>query len=97
MAKVDKLLEKWLNNTPKDEPKDKVLAIIERFFPSQYEQKSGSHIIIQDDLLKNIPEYGPIGEFGVVVSGGQKVKGYYLKRLVKIINLLKELGKWKET
>jgi hypothetical protein len=93
MARVDKILDKWLNNTPTDEPTEKVLAIIERFFSGQYSQSGGSHIVIQNDKLKGIPNYGPEGDFTVCVTGGQKVKGRYLKRLLQTIELLEELEK----
>ena len=93
MAKVDKTLDKWLNNTPTDEPLKKVKAIIERFFSGQHSQDSSSHIVRQDDSLKGIPEYGPAGDFTVCVKGGQKVKGRYLKRLALTIELLEELKK----
>jgi len=91
MAKVDKILDKWLNNTPTDESIERVRAIIERFFSGQHSQSSGSHIIIQDDRLKGFHDYGPAGDFAVVVKGGQRVKGRYLKRLAMTIKLLEEL------
>jgi hypothetical protein len=90
MARIDKLLEKWLTNTPTDAPKKSVLSVIERFFPGQYEEKTGSHIIIKDDRLKGIQGYGPLGDFDVVVKGGQRVKNYYLKKLAQTIDLLEE-------
>ena len=46
MSKVDKKLDKWLNNTPTDEPIKKVMPIIEMFFDGQYSQSSSSHIVI---------------------------------------------------
>ena len=91
MAKVDKILDKWINNTPTDEPLGRVKAIIDRFFSGQYSESSGSHIVIQDDMLKGFYDYGPEGDFTVVVTGGQKVKGRYLKRLSLTIKLLEEL------
>ena len=91
MARVDKKLERWANNTPKHAPKEDVLAIIERFFSRQYKQTSSSHIVIQDDRLGGYPECGPAGDFTVVISGGQKVKGHYLRRLAQIIRFLEEL------
>jgi len=92
MTKVDKTLEKWLNNTPKDAPKERVVAIIKRFFSGQYEQRSGAHIVIQDDRLKGYPDCGPAGDFTVAITGGQKVKGHYLQRLAQIIRFLEELN-----
>ncbi|MFH1983939.1 MAG: hypothetical protein ABIL58_19030 [Pseudomonadota bacterium] len=91
MAKVDKTLEKWRQNTPTDVPVDKAIGIIERFFPGQFQQNRTSHIVVQDDRLKGIYGYGPDGDFTVPVSGGQKVKGKYLKRLAETIKYLSEL------
>jgi len=61
------------------------------FFDGQYSQSSSSHIIIQDDRLRGIIGYGPAGDFTVCVTGGQRVKGRYLKRLALTIELLEEL------
>jgi hypothetical protein len=91
MAQVDKLLGKWLNDPPTDAPKEKVIAIIKRFFPDAWQEKPGSHIVIQNDLLKGVPGYGPAGDFDIPVKGGQRVKGQYLKRLARTIRLLQEM------
>lgn len=91
MTKVDKTLERWLKNPPKEVPKERVLAIIERFFPGQHETKRGSHIVIRDKRLVGIGDYGPDGSFDIPVKGGQKVKGFYLKRLAGTIKLLEEM------
>jgi hypothetical protein len=91
MAKADKRLEKWLTNPPREAPIKEVLAMLERFFPGQYQKKKGSHIVCQDDRLKNHPECGPNGDFDIAVKGGQKVKGLYLGRLARIIVFLEEL------
>ena len=91
MSKVDKTLKKWLTNTPKDVPKDRVIALIKRFFPGQYRQEGGSHIVIQDDRLIGIHGYGLEGDFDIPTKGGQKVKGFYLKKLAHTIKLLGEM------
>ncbi len=91
MTKVDKTLEKWLKNPPQEVPKRRVLAVVERFFPGQYETKSGSHIVIRHEKLIGIQEYGPDGSFDIPVKGGQKVKGFYLKKLARTIRLLEEM------
>ena len=71
MSRVDKKLNKWLQNTPIDAPKDAVLAVIERFFSGRWRQTGGSHIVIQDDRLIGIPEYGPAGDFDIPVKNFQ--------------------------
>lgn len=93
MSRVEKILEKWLNDPPVEVPKEGVLAMIKRFFPGQYEQGSGSHIVIRDDRLIDIPNYGPAGDFDVVIKGGQKVKGFYLRKLAQTIKLLEDIEK----
>lgn len=93
MSQVQKTLDKWLNNTPKEVPKEKVLAMLERFFNGQYEEKGGSHIPVQDDRLIGLPGYGPAGDFSIVIKGGQKVKGYNLKKLATTIMLLEAMKK----
>jgi len=89
MPWVEKKLKKWRKDAPKYEPKNSGSAILDRFFPGQYEKKSGSHIFVQDGILKGIPDYGPDGDFSIVIKEGQKVKGYYLSKLAETIYLLK--------
>lgn len=96
MSRADKKVEKWLKNPPKDAPKEEALGIIKRFFPGQYRQKSGSHVVIRDDMLIGLVGYGPAGDFDIPIKRGQSVKGYYLKKLAKTIKLLEEMGKWKK-
>lgn len=93
MSQVKKTLDKWLNNPPKEVPKEKVLAILDRFFHGQYEKKGGSHIPVQDHRLIGFPEYGPNGDFSIIIKGGQKVKGYYLQKLAETIMLLEAMKK----
>lgn len=88
MSQVKKTLDRWDNNPPQSVPREKVFAILKRYFPGQYEQKGGSHIIVQDDKLIGLPGYGPDGDFSIPVRGGQQVLGCYLKRLAKTVRLL---------
>ena len=78
-------------NPPTDTPKDSVISLLDRFFNGQYEFKSGSHIVVRDDRLKDLPDYGPDGSFDIPIKGGQRVKGYYLNRLARTIRLLEEM------
>lgn len=90
MSRVDKKIGRWLENPPTDAPRDEVVAVVRRFFAGRYEFKTGSHIVIRDDRLIGVPNYGPNGDFSIPVSGGQKVKGVYLRRLAETISLLEE-------
>jgi hypothetical protein len=85
MAQIDKLLTKWAYNTPREETKEKVISVLDRFFVGLYECKTGSHIRVYHPDLKGQPGFGPAGEFTVVISGGQRVKGLYVKRLAEVI------------
>lgn len=87
MARQRKILKKWLAGQ-KEERIETVKAIVSRFF-ERHEFKRGSHIIVCDSRLAGKEGYGPQGILTVPVKGGQKVKGYYLK---KIVRALEEIG-----
>ena len=91
MTRVDKKLDRWIADTPKDIPKREVLSMLERFFPDHYQMKSGSHIVVRDDRLKGSLDYGPDWDFDIPVKGGQKVKGFYAKKLAQAIRYLEEM------
>lgn len=80
-----KLIQQWKLNTPQDAPLESVLAVIKYFFES-YEQNGTSHIhIIGDRIYETM---GQVGLVSVPITGGQKVKGYYLKRLAETIEIV---------
>ncbi len=83
MSKREKTIFKWLNNTPTEEKLETVLGIIEYYFES-YRQK-GSHIIVKDMRLA---EQGLSLNFAI--KNGQKVKGFYLQRIAKLIKQVEE-------
>ena len=85
MAKIDKLLNRWSENPPREENVDTVLAVLDRFFEGRYRKVSGSHIVVSHPDLAGKREYGPQGEFTIPVKGGQKVKGQYVRDLVEVI------------
>jgi hypothetical protein len=90
MGKAEKRLRVWRENPPVDVPASEVLAVLERYFPEGFHRKTGSHIVVRHELLKQCQEFGAKGEFSIPVSGGQKVKRYYLKTLVKAIDMVEE-------
>lgn len=81
MSKRDKILKKWRQNTPKEEKLETVLAVINYYFEG-YRQR-GSHIIVEDTRLD---EEGI--QLILAIKNGQKIKGFYLRR---IANIIKEL------
>ncbi len=92
MTRRDKILSSWEHKPPTDTSVEQVLGVLDYYFSKQYEFK-GSHIVIQHPRLKEYPkDYGPAGNFVVVVKGGQRVKGVYLKKLASTISFLKDLG-----
>ncbi|MGA3287142.1 MAG: hypothetical protein ABSD46_06930 [Bacteroidota bacterium] len=86
MSTRKKTLEKWKYNTPVDAPIDSVKAIIDYYF-GEFEQNATSHMVIKDEDLKKNGITEIAGFFVIPVSGGQKVKGRYLKRLVEAIEI----------
>ena len=91
MSKIDKSIYKWLTNTPTDCPVNRVMAVLKRYFDGKFDQKGSSHIIIRDDRLAGLEEYGPRGHVAIPVKNGQTVKGVYLKKLAVAVNLVRSL------
>ncbi len=90
MHKIEKKLQKW-RNSKQDVPKEELYSVLNHFFPEMwtYGGRTGSHIFkITHPQLKGLPEYGIDGDFIVPVSGGQRVKYFYLKKLIKTIELI---------
>ena len=87
MSKIQKKLDKWESNTPKFEPKDSVLSVLDRYFTWRWE--GGSHIVCYHKKLENVVNYFN-GEFTVVVQGGQRVKAVYLKNIIDAIKIIED-------
>ena len=92
MGKVQKLFEKWADNVPKEARVQDVKTFLDHFFPDMTDQDRTSHIVVRCEVLKAFQEYQPYGEISVPVKGGKKVKGFYIKRLIKAVHLIEELG-----
>lgn len=92
MGKALKLFEKWTDNVPKEARLQDVKTFLSHFFPGMWDQQGTSHIVVRCEALKIFPEYQPYGEISVPVKGGKKVKGFYIKRLIKAVYLIEELG-----
>jgi hypothetical protein len=88
MSTRKKTLENWKYRTPKEEVRDTVIAIIDYYFSGKYTQSSSSHIMIKDKRLQEHGVTDIVGVLTVPISGGQKVKGFYLKRLVRAIEII---------
>ena len=88
MGKPEKILGKWSQNRPREVRFGEVETILNAYFPRMWEQKSGSHIVVRHEALKDAPGFGPVGEFTVPKKRGQKVKGHYLKTILKAIEII---------
>jgi hypothetical protein len=91
MGRSEKRIRTWLNNTPKEAPIEEVDAVLERHFAGKIRVKSGSHRVVRDRRLASYYGFEPYGEFTVVVKSGQRVKGFYLKRLAEAVRIIEEL------
>ena len=92
MGKAQKLFKKWSENIPTDARVQEVETLLNHYFNGLWNQQKTSHIVVRCEELKTLQDYQPYGEISVPVKGGQKVKGRYIKELIKAIGILEELG-----
>lgn len=95
MGKPEKYLKKWKDNPPVEVRSDDVKTVLDCYFKGEWSQDGTSHIVIRNELLKELQEYKPFGEICIPVKGGKTVKGMYVKKLVKAIETLMELNEVK--
>lgn len=92
MSKVEKRVEKWRTGK-QPVPKDSLESVLNHYFPGCWSKsgKGGSHIFkISHPVIAQMADSNLYGDLTIPVSGGQKVKPIYLKKLLKAIDLLKE-------
>jgi hypothetical protein len=95
MDKVEKTLQRW-RNSKQEVRVEELFPVLNRFFPDSWDYggQRGSHVIkVTHPLLKGIPGYGPDGDFCVPTRGGQKVVFFYLKLVLKSIELISGANK----
>lgn len=85
-------MTKWKRNTPREVNRNEVEAVLNYFFEGKYRWDGTSHIVVQHDEL--IDEYPPYGEIAIPCKGGKRIKGRYIKELMRAIELL---GLWSES
>lgn len=90
MGKPEKFLRKWRQNRPREVNCQEVKTVLDAYFPGLWKQKTGSHIVVRHECLKSELTFGPDGEFTVAVKSGQKVKGHYLKTILRAIDIIIE-------
>lgn len=62
----------------------------QRIFRRGTDKKPGSHITVHHDKLIGREGFGPLGDFTICVTGGQRVKGIYLRRLALAVSMIQE-------
>jgi len=94
LMKDNRMIDSWLNSTPADAPADEVERVLVAFFGRDSVKKaSGSHQYrIKHPALADLPGFGIGGYLSIPISGGKRVKGYYLKRIAQAIQHLEEIG-----
>lgn len=95
---ADKVLEQWRRHIPKQGLLKDVLLVAEKYFQQVRPPKGGSHYILFDERIRQLnnlsperyPEYWN-GQITVVAENGRQVKGFYIKRMIGLIDLFDEL------
>lgn len=99
MSKIEKTLQKW-KNSKQEVRKEEIEPVLNNYFPNMwtYGGSTGSHIYkITHPRLAGISGYGPNGEFTIPVTGGQRIKHWYIKKLLKAIEIITEGNEtWKK-
>jgi len=88
MSKIDKTIANWRQpKTPREVKKNEVLNVL-KHYNLDWEMTGGSHMVVRDERLVNKGTFGKTGEFSIPVSGGQKVKYYYIKSILNAIDCI---------
>ena len=90
MTKFDDRIEKWRRSN-QNVPKSDVVSVLNEYFPG-WEEKKGkgtSHYFKLKNMI--LADYSgfPFGCLTIAVRGGQIIP-FYMKKLVKAIDILKE-------
>ncbi len=97
MSRIEKRIEKWRNPRFKQKvPVNDIFSVLDFYFPDKwtYGNTRGSHIIrVWHEALIGQDGFGPDGDFTISTVGGNKVKHFYLKTLVKAIDIIRESEK----
>lgn len=92
MDRIEKTLQRW-RNSKQEVRVEELFPVLNRYFPGSwtYGDKRGSHVIkVTHPKLKGLSGYGPDGDFAIPTRGGQKVAFFYLRDLIKSIQLISE-------
>ena len=86
------MIDRWLNATPADEPAHVVEQLLVAYFGRESVKKNASshQYRIKHSALADLPGFGIGGYLSIPVTGGKRVKGYYLKRIAQAIRHMEE-------
>ncbi len=89
MADLDKRLTKW-KVSKQSVPVSDFEPILNKYFSGwDYKKRGGSHLYkIHHPKLIGLPGFGPGGNLTIPVYGGKHIKIYYIKELIKAINII---------
>jgi hypothetical protein len=94
--KKESVISQWLNQTPDYASLKTVETVLHRVFGEDAicKKTGDSHQLrIKHPALAELPGFEPFGFLSIPVSKGQRVKGYYLRRIAQAVKHLEEIGK----
>jgi len=83
MSQRQKLLTKWKSNPPVEEEIESIISVLD-YYGINY--SIPDHLVIHDDRLSDLQEVR--GGITIPISKGRKVKKIYLRRLVRVLEIL---------
>ena len=93
MSKAERLLNGWRNKCPADVSAREFEAVIDHHLGRWLRKKSsrGSHLfIVEHPALAFHSNFSPHNTFSAPVKSGRRVKGIYVKHLIKAIDCIQE-------
>ena len=95
---ADKILEKWRIQVPPQVLLRDVLLVAKSKFESVTPPKGGGHYKIFDNRMLRLwrlrPDFisdCPNGTYGIATVNGRFVKGYYVERMIELIDIVDEM------
>ena len=96
---AEKILETWKAHVPPQVDLDDVLLVAREKFESVKTPTRGGHYKVSHGKLRKFavanPEYMrdcPFGIFDIPTVSGRRVKRYYVKRMIELINIIEQMA-----
>jgi hypothetical protein len=92
MGKAEKLREKW-KTSKQPASKQDLETFLNHYFTGRWEYRQNhTYRINLPGFIKMDEYFGPGSHFTIPVSGGKEIKYFYLKKLLKAIEIKEELS-----